>query len=315
MNKLQASFYQRVAQFNIDRGDEALTFTQRLARENDWSMDYAERVIVEYKRFAYLAVMAGHTVTPSDQIDQAWHLHLTYTRSYWEEFCSVLGQPLHHGPTRGGKQEADKFYELYEQTLQSYEQHFGELPPADIWPEAAIRFDPQARFIRLDKSKVWTLRKPQSLRAVLGVATIGLASVSCVVMGLTRFAFSGEQLTADGAGNQLTIASGWPVWFSDNWFVALFVIMIGVSIAGGIVSSLFQRRCGKCKQWNAMFKTGQTTSRGRMIEWKCRLCGQATWRNRKQQNSGWGSGCGTSCASDGCGSGCGSGCGGGCGGD
>jgi hypothetical protein len=39
--------------------------------------------------------ISTHIVTPSEQVDQVWHLHLTYTRSYWDEFCpNVLGQPF-----------------------------------------------------------------------------------------------------------------------------------------------------------------------------------------------------------------------------
>lgn len=50
----------------------------------------------------YLAVRANHPVTPSDEVDQAWHLHLTYSRSYWDEFCgAVLEEVVHHDPTRG----------------------------------------------------------------------------------------------------------------------------------------------------------------------------------------------------------------------
>ena len=37
----------------------------------------------------------GRHIGPSDEVDQAWHLHLVYTRSYWGEFCpNVLGKPL-----------------------------------------------------------------------------------------------------------------------------------------------------------------------------------------------------------------------------
>ncbi len=45
----------------------------------------------EYRRFAFLAATAGHPVTPSDAVDQAWHLHLTYSRDYWDRFCPLLG--------------------------------------------------------------------------------------------------------------------------------------------------------------------------------------------------------------------------------
>ncbi|MEK6230809.1 MAG: hypothetical protein N2A42_03075 [Luteolibacter sp.] len=35
--------------------------------------------MTEYKRFVALAMLAGHPVTPSEEVDQAWHLHLVYT--------------------------------------------------------------------------------------------------------------------------------------------------------------------------------------------------------------------------------------------
>jgi hypothetical protein len=132
----------------IGPDDAALTFADRLARENGWSAAYADRVILEYKRFCFLAVTGTQEVTPSDAVDQAWHLHLTYTRDYWERFCpDILGKPLHHGPTAGGTEERGRFFEQYAQTLKRYEEIFGEPAPADIWPSAAQRLlhDPKAR--------------------------------------------------------------------------------------------------------------------------------------------------------------------------
>ena len=138
----------RLAGYTIGPADASLTFTDRLARENGWSADFADRVIAEYKRFCFLAVTAGHQVTPSDQVDQAWHLHLSYSRDYWERFCpDVLGTPLHHGPTAGGDAERSRYYDQYAATLATYESTFGAPPPPDIWPPAARRFniDPLAR--------------------------------------------------------------------------------------------------------------------------------------------------------------------------
>lgn len=75
-------------------------------KENGWSHRYAQRVMEEYKRFTFLAVVAGHPVSPSDPVDQVWHLHLSYTRSYWQDFCpNILQTPLHHEPSRGGRSE------------------------------------------------------------------------------------------------------------------------------------------------------------------------------------------------------------------
>jgi len=128
--------------------DAALPFAERLARDNGWTGAHAQRVIEEYKRFCFLAATVDHQVTPSDAVDQAWHLHLTYSRDYWERFCpEVLGRPLHHGPTAGGGAEQHRYFEQYAETLKSYEQAFGAPPPADLWPSAARRLidDPRAR--------------------------------------------------------------------------------------------------------------------------------------------------------------------------
>lgn len=125
-----------------------LPFARRLARENRWSDRYSVRVIEEYRRFCFLAVTADSEMTPSDAVDQAWHLHLTYSRDYWERFCPhILGRPLHHGPTTGGNAAQARYFEQYAQTLKRYEAVFGELPPADIWPGGARRMieDPKAR--------------------------------------------------------------------------------------------------------------------------------------------------------------------------
>lgn len=132
--------------YTIGPDDAALDFTGRLARENGWSRDHADRVLDEYRRFAFIAATAGHPVTPSDAVDQAWHLHLTYSRDYWDRFCPLLGRPLHHGPTAGGAAEEHRYFAQYADTLRSYEAAFGP-PPADLWPPAArrLRDDPRAR--------------------------------------------------------------------------------------------------------------------------------------------------------------------------
>ncbi|MEZ0241902.1 MAG: hypothetical protein ACAH11_00895 [Sphingomonas sp.] len=152
--------------YSIGPEDAELGFANRLARENGWRTDHAERVIEEYKRFAFLAVTAGQEVTPSDAVDQAWHLHLTYTRDYWDRFCpEVLGCKLHHGPTAGGGGERQRHFEQYAATLKAYEAAFGSPAPADLWPSAAHllieaprarRIHPREVFI-LPRSLVWAL--------------------------------------------------------------------------------------------------------------------------------------------------------------
>ncbi|MBD2566752.1 glycine-rich domain-containing protein [Anabaena lutea] len=160
MNLQPAELYQRLQEFSLDEKNVSFSFSQRLARENNWTIEYTQRVIDEYKKFAVIAVFAGHPVTPSDQVDQVWHLHLTYTQSYWDDFCRILGTQLDHGPTRGGDKEYNKFNNWYLKTVASYEQFFGETPPIDIWPASHIRFDKEANFQRVDTHKNWVVPKP-----------------------------------------------------------------------------------------------------------------------------------------------------------
>jgi hypothetical protein len=135
------------------------------------------RVFLEYKKFCFLAVTAGHDVTPSDAVDQVWHLHLTYTRDYWDRFCpDVLGRTLHHGPTAGGKAEGDRFYAQYTQTLARYEAVFGACAPTDLWPGAAqrLREDPQAR--RVHPRDGWIVPK-NAVALIVGGLIIGAALI------------------------------------------------------------------------------------------------------------------------------------------
>ena len=62
----------KIQEYEFDEKDTKFTFAKRLARENSWTKQYTERTMIEYKKF----------ITPSDAIDQVWHLHLTYTKSY-----------------------------------------------------------------------------------------------------------------------------------------------------------------------------------------------------------------------------------------
>jgi uncharacterized protein (TIGR04222 family) len=173
----------KILDFEIDEGTPELSFRDRLARENGWTKGYAQRVIDEYLRFVCLAMVSGHVVTPSDQVDQAWHLHLTYTRSYWDRLCGeVLKRPLHHGPTRGGTAESVKYHDQYARTIESYAKLFGQSPPADIWPPSEIRFGSDLSHVRVNTSRHWVIPKPRSLQVP---SFFKLALGTCLLVGVS----------------------------------------------------------------------------------------------------------------------------------
>jgi hypothetical protein len=185
MNEELSRLYQRICDYSPDDRESAFTFTQRLARENGWDQQYARRVVEEYKKFMFLAIAAGHTVTPSEQVDQAWHLHLIYTQSYWDFFCgNVLGTPIHHGPTQGGSDEQAKFLDLYEQTKASYMRLLNESPPPDIWPDAARRFGDDIHCKRVNTREHWIIPKQCTRR-------YSLAAVAALILLAATYEFHG----------------------------------------------------------------------------------------------------------------------------
>ena len=174
----QLDLWHRIDAFDIDGGPCDLPFAARLARENGWSRSFADRAVREYKRFVYLAMTAGRPMCPSEEVDQVWHLHLTYTRSYWQRFCGeVLKTPLHHDPTRGGAAEGRKHWAMYADTLVAYEAAFGEPPPADLWPPADQRFGEDLEVARVNRNEYWLVRKPRLPRPTLAVAALLVAVV------------------------------------------------------------------------------------------------------------------------------------------
>lgn len=195
-----------------------------LPPDNDWSQEFALRVVEEYKRFAYLAFTAGHEVTPSDEVDQAWHLHLTYTRHYWGPFKDALGGPLHHGPTKGGNAENTRYQDNYSKTQKAYLNEFGVAPPEDIWPPSAVRFGAAPFMQRICTRDFYLIPKRQ---IAMGSAIMALGAALTSMFAVTANAAS------DGDGARTT---------------AVF-IGAGVAITGGLLAVLLalasQRKSGK----------------------------------------------------------------------
>ncbi len=82
----------QIESLKVEQSMSSLTFSERLARENLWTKTFSTRVISEYKKYIYLVYLSDTEITPSDEVDQAWHLHLTYTKSYWDDLCKeILG--------------------------------------------------------------------------------------------------------------------------------------------------------------------------------------------------------------------------------
>ncbi len=220
--------WRRLETFEIGGDEATLDFAGRLMRENDWPADFAARAILEYKRFLLLAVASGRPVTPSPVVDQVWHLHLVFTKSYWRELCGgVLGRELHHEPTQGGLREAARFRAQYAGTLEAYREVFGIEPPADIWPSVELRFIPEAmRWV--DANRAWIIPIPTWLARISqsrGKQRLAVIGLSVILMPL---ALAGCWLGADNVLN-------WP----GDAFLQLYLVLLAAAV---IASFVFGRR-------------------------------------------------------------------------
>jgi uncharacterized membrane protein YgcG len=261
----------RIQAFEFDPPEAKLTFAIRLARETGWTAAFAAQAIQEYRRFLYLAVRAGHPVTPSQEVDEVWHLHLMYTRHYWGVLCrQVLQCDLHHGPSLGGASEHAKYHDLYGRTLDSYRLIFSETPPVRLWPAPEQRFTPQPRVGAVDPATHWIIAKPNWAKLSWPKLTL--------LRGLALFC-----LTALALGT-LPMATSWAASGrqSENYGSAIFLSLLGV--------------CGLFKAVRFLTETpAQRTAR------------KAREAERRQNGGSMSSG---GCGGDGGGSGCGGGCGG-----
>ncbi len=186
MTKMDVELRSKLQAMRIEPEGAAITFTGKLARETGWTSARAEAVMEEYRRFLYLAATEREPVSPSDIVDRAWHLHLTYSRHYWNVLCGeILGRPLHHDPNPGGAAEDERHAGQYARTLAAYERAFGAPPPASIWPRPASATLPRPRTRRA------AYRLTAAAGASLLLAACSAATVNSGILGWFPFVFVG----------------------------------------------------------------------------------------------------------------------------
>ncbi len=176
-NEDRAALWRRIKAHPFEDPTAALDFSARLAEEQRWSRGTALAAIEEYRRFCFLACISPAQVTPSEEVDEVWHLHLIHTRDYWDVWCAdVLRRALHHGPTRGGQDEAMRYRDQYAAGLALYEQYFGP-PPETYWPSVTCRFAPRSRFRRVDLRRAIVLPRPRLSATIWRAAAMAAAGV------------------------------------------------------------------------------------------------------------------------------------------
>jgi hypothetical protein len=218
--------YDRIMAFSFDGA-----FVQRLMREMKRPEAFVLLAIAEYRRFLFLKQTVSHPVVPSRQVDQVWHLHLLYTRSYWDDLCTVVLQaPLHHHPGTSSGSSDDYFWQGYEETLSSYRRVFNQPPPREFWPEAKVQFRRSWRSLIRQK-----LFQPMGSMVLKALSKSRLLWSSLLIPGVRVLKGTGMAALLGGI-SYLTVVQG-PIALI-GWILIgligvaplLFVVALGIEI-------------------------------------------------------------------------------------
>jgi hypothetical protein len=205
MTKNEQQQWQKIADFELDKPHIGLTFSQRLAKENGFSETFAKQIVEEYKKFIFLCCVSAKPVSPSYYVDLAWHLHLTYTQSYWINLCqNTLQKDIHHSPTEGGNAEAKKFKGYFIETLALYEQKFQQKPPLAIWTNT-----PNNQIVAVNKNENWVIPK------------IKLANIKPRLIVLLKVLMGSSLLIGCSSGGQIA-------FIAFSFFAFLFIIFSAI---------------------------------------------------------------------------------------
>jgi len=152
-----------------------------------------------------LTQVAGTQVCPSDDVDRAWHMHITRTADY-ERFCAGT---LAHVPRRDGARHDG----ARAVTLARYHAVFGVEAPPSIWPPggASPTPVPRPRVIRL----TGVLARPSGQLAAYAASGIA-AGVGAGLLG--AFSRVDAQAAYDIGGIGLAVLCGaWVASWAATW--------------------------------------------------------------------------------------------------
>ncbi len=183
--------WNRIREFQLDVKGAEFPFSAKLAHENGWTLLYAKRAIEEYKKFIYLICAENISCSPSDQLDQVWHLHMLYTESYWKDFCrDTLNREIHHNPSLGGKLEKEKYNNMYEYTINIYYKYFLEFPDTEFWPDLKDRKN-DFFHQRVNLAENWVFPKYSfgSIKKILSLSILGFFTENCGAGGFVGLFF------------------------------------------------------------------------------------------------------------------------------
>jgi hypothetical protein len=115
---------------NYNKNITNLSFLIDQLRKYNWNTQYTNEVLDEYEKFLYLR-SKNSNVSPSNDVDVVWHVHILNTKHY-RNYCNTnFGQFIDHDPQDAFDQ--NKRQGRLVNTITDYTKKFG-IPNAQIWP-------------------------------------------------------------------------------------------------------------------------------------------------------------------------------------
>ncbi len=132
ISEQHAQLWERIKNFSIDKVEDAIPLSKRIAYKNTWTAQKTAERIMGFKEFAFLACTEQLSLAPSRDVDIVWHeLYLDSVK--YKEFERLIGRSLPHNPSGGGKVDNEKNIEHYQKTIDAHRKYFGQ-PDKTIWP-------------------------------------------------------------------------------------------------------------------------------------------------------------------------------------
>ena len=142
--------FKEISELNLDQIKQKL---MHVASGEGWTLEQANAVEVEYRRFLYLMkTFPNEQTSPSVAVDIFWHYHILDTMKYAVDCEKVFGYFLHHYPYVGmvGENASEEHHDSGERMRELYEQTF------------AVSYNPGAAFCGI-------VRPPKQEAAFCGI--------------------------------------------------------------------------------------------------------------------------------------------------
>lgn len=106
------------------------SFEENIARYNNWSIHFCNKVIFEFERFIFIRANNSNT-SPSDLIDKLWHSLILNTEFYIDYCLKKFGKIIHHNAFDSFDLNQRKIRII--NTINIYKSTYGSFMYPEIW--------------------------------------------------------------------------------------------------------------------------------------------------------------------------------------